>query len=91
MDRLRRDGSLSLGALADGLPMSRQAVTKHVDALCAAGLVRVRRSGRERLHELEPEPLRAVGEWLAPYAAEWDRRLDALRAYVGGEQEETPG
>ncbi len=49
--------------------MSRQAVTKHLDILRAAGLVHVRRAGRERLHELDPEPLRAVEDWLEPYAA----------------------
>jgi len=62
--------------------MTRQAVTKHLDALAAAGLVRVRRVGRERLHELDPEPLRELQEWLAPYQAAWDRRLERLKKHI---------
>lgn len=63
--------------------MTRQAVTKHLDVLRAAGLVRVRRTGRERLHDLDPEPLRAVEVWLEPYAAAWDERLTALKRHLG--------
>jgi DNA-binding transcriptional ArsR family regulator len=82
LDRLRSEGSLSLNALADGLPMTRQAVTKHLDALRSAGLVRVTRRGRERLHELDDAPLRDLASWLAPYAAEWDRRLVRLERHL---------
>ena len=83
LGRLRETGSLSVGELSAGLPMSRQAVTKHLDALQAAGLVRVRRAGRERLHDLEPLPLKAVEDWLRPYAEAWDQRLAALRRHLG--------
>jgi DNA-binding transcriptional ArsR family regulator len=65
--------------------MTRQAVTKHLDVLRDAGLVRVRRDGRERLHELEPAPLQAVDDWLRPYAEAWDERLAALRRHLGEE------
>lgn len=83
LERLRAGGSLSIAELGDGLPMTRQAVTKHLDALRAAGLVRVRRSGRERLHDLDAAPLAAVDDWLKPYEAAWDRRIDALRRHLG--------
>lgn len=83
LERLRGGAGLSIGELAAGLPMTRQAVTKHLDVLRGAGLVRVRRAGRERLHELDPEPLQAVEDWLAPYAAAWDDRLAALRRHLG--------
>ena len=73
---------MSLSDLADGLPITRQAVTKHLDALRDAGLVRVWTSGRERLHQLEPAPLREVTDWLAPYAAAWDARLARLQAHL---------
>ena len=82
LDRLRASGPLSLSALADGMPITRQAVSKHLDALRGAGLVTVWRRGRERLHELEPGPLRDVEDWLAPYAAAWDQRLARLRAHL---------
>jgi DNA-binding transcriptional ArsR family regulator len=82
LERLRLGGPLSLSGLADGLPMTRQAVTKHVDLLRDAGLIRVRRRGRERMHELDPAPMREVAAFLAPYAAEWDERLHRLAAHL---------
>ena len=85
LERLRATGPASISELGLGLPMTRQAVTKHLDTLSAAGLVRIRRDGRERLHELQPEPLREVDAWLRPYAEAWDRRLDALRKHLGEE------
>ena len=85
LERLRHSGAASIQALGEGLPMTRQAVTKHLDVLREAGLVRVRRDGRERLHELEPLPLQAVDEWLRPYAEAWDDRLAALRRHLGEE------
>ena len=50
--------------------MTRQAVTKHLDALRSAGLVQVTRRGRERLHDLDDAPLRDLATRLAPYAAD---------------------
>jgi DNA-binding transcriptional ArsR family regulator len=82
LDRLRAAQPLSLNTLAAGLPISRQAVTKHLDALRGAGLVNVRHKGRERLHELNPQPLRSVDDWLAPYAAVWDQRLARLTSHL---------
>ena len=87
LDRLRGGGAMTLSALAEGLPMTRQAATKHLDALARAGLINVRRSGRERLHELDPAPLRDVDRWLEPYARAWDARLERLRQHV--EQDRT--
>lgn len=88
LERLRRAGPLPVHEVAVGLPMSRQAATKHLDVLAAAGLVRIRRRGRERMHQLDPEPLRELREWLAPYEAEWDRRLDRLQQHVDHAEEE---
>lgn len=82
LDRLREEGSLSVTEVAGPLDMTRQGATKHLDVLAASGLVRIRREGRRRLHELDPEPLGEVGAWLAPYAAEWDRRLERLRRHL---------
>lgn len=82
LDRLRTSGPASLSALAEGMPMTRQAVTKHLDVLRGAGLIRIERRGRERVHELEPRPLRAVDAWLTPYAAAWDERLERLRRHL---------
>jgi DNA-binding transcriptional ArsR family regulator len=84
--RLRDGGASSIADLAAGLPMTRQAVTKHLDTLRAVGLVRVRREGRERIHELDARPLEAVDDWLRPYAEAWDRRIDALRQHLGEDE-----
>ena len=85
---LREDGPLSVSALSAPLPMSRQAVTKHLDILEAAGLVGRATKGRERVHHLQPEPLKKMEDWLEPYAAAWDERLERLRIHVDGEDDE---
>lgn len=82
LDTLREQGALSVNEVARPLTMTRQGATKHLDVLIASGLVRVRREGRQRMHELDPAPLTKVEDWLAPYAAEWDRRLERLRRHV---------
>ena len=83
MERMRRSDGMSIAELSSDLPITRQAVTKHLDALRAAGLVRVRRQGRERLHQLDATPLQEVDDWLRPYAEAWDRRLERLRQHLG--------
>ena len=75
-------GATTATELAAELPISRQAVAKHLGVLDAAGLVERRRSGRETLFEARPEPLRAVTEWVDVVGAQWDRRLDRLRRQV---------
>lgn len=82
LDRLRHTGPLSVTELAEPLDMTRQATTKHLDLLSDSGLIRVRWQGRRRLHVLDPDPLAAVRDWLAPFAAEWDDRLERLRRHV---------
>jgi DNA-binding transcriptional ArsR family regulator len=69
----------SATALAAELPISRQAVSKHLAALGSAGLVRRHRSGRETLYELQPQPLEQASDWIAEVGAEWDDRLARLQ------------
>lgn len=80
--RLRLGGALSVNEIANGLPMTRQAATKHLNLLCESGLVRIRWEGRRRLHELDPSPLKEVDEWLAPYAAFWEEALAQLEHHL---------
>lgn len=80
--RIRAEGPLSITQLAMPLPISRQAVTKHLDILQASGLVRVQKAGRERLHSLDSSPLKEVGDWLEPYSREWDERLSQLQRHL---------
>lgn len=63
---------------ASTFPITRQAITKHLDVLHDAGLVSVRRSGREQRYTLTPEPLDEAMAWLSDVAAQWDSRLAAL-------------
>ena len=83
LERLRTSGPLSLSALSAPLTISRQAVSKHLRVLEGAGLVESEARGRERIHQLQSEPLEQVDAWLAPYAADWDERLDRLRIHLG--------
>lgn len=69
---------LTASRLAGRLPMSRQAVAKHLAALHRAGLVEPRRAGRETRYVLTPAPLADAMEWMAQVGAEWDGRLARL-------------
>jgi DNA-binding transcriptional ArsR family regulator len=84
LERLRASGSVgaSITDLSTGLPITRQAVTKHLDLLHAAGLVSYRKQGRERLHELNAAPLQELDDWLKPYEQFWDDRLARLQRHL---------
>lgn len=77
LTRLQARNGLTLTQLGEGLSISRQAVTKHVRQLEAANLVFSEKSGRERLHFLNPVPLRAV-------AIRWLERFDSTPMGVLG-------
>ncbi|WP_245316227.1 ArsR/SmtB family transcription factor [Chelatococcus daeguensis] len=80
--RLAREGRLSLTQLARGAPITRQAVSRHVAVLEAAGLVAARRHGRELQLTLRPAPLAEAANWLAEVGAAWDGALDRLARQV---------
>lgn len=68
LDRLRAEGGLSLGALCQAHEMSRQAVTKHLAILEAAGLVVTKKQGREKLHYLNPMPISEIySRWIGKF------------------------
>lgn len=75
-----RAGSTTATALAADLPISRQAVAKHLVMLEAAGLVRSARAGRETRFEARPAALRDLAGWLVATSDAWDDRLDRLAA-----------
>jgi DNA-binding transcriptional ArsR family regulator len=64
--------------LAAGLPISRQAVVKHLSALADAGLLDRERSGREVRYRVTPEPLSDAVSWMAAVGGQWDERLARL-------------
>lgn len=71
--------------LASELPISRQAVLKHLSALADAGLLDRHRSGREVRYRVTPAPLSDAVSWMAEVGGEWDARLAALRRQLGAE------
>ncbi len=79
LDVLAASGEATATALAATLPVSRQAVVKHLAVLGRAGLVRGARRGREVRYAVRPERLDATAQWLAGLAAEWDARLAAIK------------
>jgi DNA-binding transcriptional ArsR family regulator len=79
VERLSGDGPQTATQLAAELPISRQAVAKHLGSLADVGLVEPVREGRETRYTLQPEPLAAAAEWARTVGARWDQRLDRLR------------
>ena len=73
---------MAVGKISEPFPISRTAVTKHLSVLSDAGLVRERKTGRERRYRLQPEPLLEVKQWLAYYERFWDKKLAALKDHV---------
>jgi DNA-binding transcriptional ArsR family regulator len=82
---LAEGGPVTATELAERLPITRQAVTKHLAALHDAGLVDRAREGRETRYRLTPDPFTDAMTWMADVGAGWDRRLAALRAHVEGD------
>jgi DNA-binding transcriptional ArsR family regulator len=80
--RLCSAGPLSITRLSTKSPVSRQAITKHLEVLSEAGLVRSSRRGRERIWELQPERLEDAQRYLDRISRQWDDALDRLKQFV---------
>lgn len=76
------DGERLVGDLVDDLGVAQPTVSKHLRALRDAGLVDVRAEAQRRWYRLNPEPLAALDDWLAPYRRAWADRLDALERHL---------
>ena len=88
---LLRGGSQPAGQIASAFPVSRPAISKHLRLLRRAHLVREHREGRNRIYQLNPEPLRAVDSWIEQYRRFWSVSLNNLKAFVEAEHaRETP-
>lgn len=79
LETLADEGQASASHLATHLPVSRQAIAKHLQLLEQAGLVSGGRSGREVLYQVQTDSLEASARWMADLAATWDRRLNMLK------------
>ncbi len=86
LDRLRADNGQTLGGLCQHLAMSRQAVTKHLKLLEAAGLVVTIWRGREKFHYLNPVPIHQIAErWIDKYERGRLRALADLKRNLEGD------
>lgn len=77
-----RTGEQPVKQLAEPFAMSLPAISQHLQILCEAGLVQVRKSGRQRLYRLNPEPLKEISDWIADYEHFWQEKLEALGNYL---------
>jgi DNA-binding transcriptional ArsR family regulator len=80
--RLSRSGPGSIAQLTEGSDVTRQAITKHLEALREAGLVKSQRRGRERVWELRPDRLITAHQYLERISQRWDEALERLRRFV---------
>jgi DNA-binding transcriptional ArsR family regulator len=84
LEALAQRDTATATELAAEMPVTRQAVAKHLAALNEAGLVESRREGRETRYELTPGPLGAAMDWMAGVGAQWDSRLGRLNKHLTG-------
>lgn len=86
IERLVSDGSSTATVLAGDLTISRQATAKHLNQLETSGLAISQKVGRETRYTLNPEPLRAVSEWVERVEGEWRSRLQLLASSLDDDQ-----
>ncbi|WP_204079268.1 ArsR/SmtB family transcription factor [Mycobacterium riyadhense] len=80
--RLCEVGPCSTSQVTQAIPATRQAASKHLQLLEAAGLVTSKRRGRERVWTVQTEPLARASDYLTQLSRRWDAAVDRLRAYV---------
>lgn len=74
----------AVGELVAALGLSQPGTSKHLRILREAGLVEATVDAQRRIYALTPGPLAELEDWLAPYRARWDGRLDALGRHLDG-------
>lgn len=79
IDLLLAAGGGTASSLSQQLPVSRQAVSKHLGVLDRVGLVHVTRSGRERIYRIDSDQLARAAAQLAAVGQEWDARLGRIK------------
>jgi DNA-binding transcriptional ArsR family regulator len=79
LDLLAKRGEASASWLAESLPVTRQAIVKHLGVLDDAGLVTAERVGREVRYRTRSEALADTGRWMTELAAAWESRLAAIK------------
>ena len=80
-------GEQSVGELVERLAMNQPAVSKQLRVLRESGLAAVRVDAQRRIYRLNPDRLREVDAWLAPFRAFWEERLDAMERTLDSMEE----
>jgi DNA-binding transcriptional ArsR family regulator len=81
-------GPSSTLQVAQAVPLSRQAATKHLELLQAVGVLSSVKRGRERIWAVEPQPLTAAGDYLTALSNRWDRAIGRLQAYLDDDSDD---
>ncbi|MEI4802902.1 ArsR/SmtB family transcription factor [Bacillus sp. NPDC077411] len=80
--RLLAEKELPISEITSHFPISRTAVTKHLHILSEAKLVSGKKVGREKIYQLQPEPLQELKQWLSFYEQFWNNKLSILKHVV---------
>lgn len=80
--RLLAKKELPISEITSHFPISRTAVTKHLHILSEAKLVSGKKVGREKIYQLQPEPLQELKQWLSFYEQFWNNKLSILKHIV---------
>ena len=88
LDALSVHGEATATVLATELPVSRQAIVKHLAVLTRAGLVAGHREGREARYTVLPERLNVTARWMDRVASEWDTRLSVIKRLAEAEPQD---
>ncbi|MFT8320711.1 MAG: metalloregulator ArsR/SmtB family transcription factor [Bacillus sp. (in: firmicutes)] len=83
--RLLSNDKLAISEITAQFPISRTAVAKHLHVLAEASLVSGKKVGREKIYQLNPEPLSEVKQWLSYYEQFWNNKLAKLKYVVENE------
>jgi DNA-binding transcriptional ArsR family regulator len=79
IDLLLRRGGLAVGTIVLTLGLPQPAISKHLGVLREVGVVSVRKQGKSRVYELNPDQLRPICDWVETLAQHWERHLDRIR------------
>lgn len=91
LDRVSAGSEVTVSQLADVLPITRQAISRHLKTLEAAGLVKGVQEGREHQYHVERAPIDEAGRWLQARAEGWDDALGRLARYVESDSGDRDG
>ncbi|USK52915.1 metalloregulator ArsR/SmtB family transcription factor [Cytobacillus solani] len=84
--RLLSQKEMPISKITAHFPMTRTAIAKHLHVLSEAKLVYGRKEGREKIYQLNPEPLEEVQHWLSYYEKFWNNKLSMLKYLVEKEE-----